>query len=215
MKRLPPIAVRARPASASDGTTVLGEGHPLVQAIDALRVAMRQWTVVSVVVLGSGVVSVERRAWGAPLCIAAAVVLAILTVIVVSLRQRRRDLAVDLILEGRENVPIPAVRHECERLSSGRTRRALARAFEDITEEVTRPPRFQLRGSRPLYHRAVVARASPELQAIVGLLKATDGQVRGVAQAERMITSGISPLYGWDAAALRDELGRVIDLLGK
>jgi hypothetical protein len=140
-------------------------------------------------------------------------VLAILTVMLVSLRQRRRDLAVDLILQGRDNVPISAVRHECERLTSGRTRHALARAFEGITDDATRPPTLQPRGSRPLYHRAVVAPASPELQAIVRLLKMNAGSVSGVARAERVITGAASPLYGWDPGALRDELGRVIELL--
>jgi hypothetical protein len=142
-------------------------------------------------------------------------VLAILTIVVLSLRQRRRDLAIDLIIDGRENITIPAVRHEYERLTSKRTRQALTRTFEGIIEDATRPPRLQLRGGQPLYHRTVVARASPELQSIAGLLTIDTSSARAIARAERVITGATSPLYGRDPRALREELRHVIDLLSK
>jgi hypothetical protein len=215
VRRLPSIAARPDPAAPPDDTAILGRGHPLVRVVDAVQVAIRQWTVAAVILLGSGVALVDGRTWGAPLAVAAAIVLAILTIVVLSLRQRRRDLAIDLIIDGREDIPIPAVRHEYERLTSKRTRQALTRTFEGIVEDVTRPPRLQLRGSQPLYHRTVVARASPELQSIAGLLKIDASSARGIARAERVITGATSPLYGCDPRALREELRHVIDLLSK
>jgi hypothetical protein len=193
---------------------VLGPDHPLVCATEALDGVIKQWVVVAALLGGSVLAYLGGRAWAGALALGAGVVLVILTLVGASVRQRKRDCAIDLILEGREIVGIPAVRRERERLLSARTRRVLARRFEEMVELTTRPQRLQIRGSRPLYHVSVVAEAIAELREVVGLLETNAALARGVARAERVITHGAYPLYGWDAGALRAELRRVRDQLG-
>jgi hypothetical protein len=193
--------------------TALGRDHPLVQATDTLALAIRQWCVVASIVIGGGIASLEGRAWAEPLTIAGAVVLVLLSTLVIGARGRRRDRAIDLILDGHDELPITAVRRERTRLASARTRAALARRFEDMLELTAHPHRARTWATRPLYHLRVVVRATPELLEIVRLLRTQPVSVRGVASAERVIADADSPLYGWDHRALRAKLSRVADLL--
>ena len=56
--------------------------------------------------------------------------------------------------------------------------------------------------------------AAGELRDVIGLLRAEGVSARGVARAERLVERAVSPLYGQDVGALREELRRVRDLLG-
>ena len=49
---------------------------------------------------------------------------------------------------------------------------------------------------------------------MIGLLRTEGVSARGVARAERLVERAVSPLYGQDVGALREELRRVRDLLG-
>jgi hypothetical protein len=148
-----------------------------------------------------------------PVALAAGVVLVVLTMLVASCRQRERDRAIDLILDGRAHVALAAVHRQRRRLVSRRTRIVLAASFEDIVKDGHRPPALQMRGARPLYCRQVVRSVSPALREVACLLEGEGVSARAVAGAERLITDGASPLYGLDVDALRDELDRVRCLL--
>lgn len=185
-----------------------------MRAADSLHGAIRQCTLVAAVLAGSIVALIEARARAAPLAVSSGVVLLILTAVVGAFRQRKRDCAIDLILEGHETVPITAVQHQRRRLLSPRTRTTLARNFEDMIEQASKPAQLQMRGARPLSDLGIVAKATPDLHELVGLLHGDHVSARGVARAERLITDGASPLYGHNVSALRAELHRVhFDLL--
>ena len=101
-------------------------GHPLVRAIEAVQYTVRQWVHVAAVLTGSVIALIEGGAWAAPLAGSAATVLLVLTVILAACDQRKRDCAIELILEGRGSVPIAAVQRQRRRLVSARTREGLA-----------------------------------------------------------------------------------------
>jgi len=82
-----------------------------------------------------------------------------------------------------------------------------------VLQHVTRRPAPVPASVRPLFDVRTVAAVVDDLQEIVALLRAGGTRARGVALAERLLTEGVSPLYGYDAIALRDELRRVRYLL--
>jgi hypothetical protein len=148
------------------------------------------------------------------LALSASVVFVVLTILAAAFRQREHDRAIDVILDGYEEIPIAAVRRQRRRLLSDRTRRTLARNFEHMIHQAS-APQIQMRGARPLFHLRVVAKVSPDLYEVVRLLRTGHVPARGVARAERMITDGTSPLYGLEVDALREELHRVRRMLGR
>ena len=79
----------------------------------------RQWVHVAAVLTGSVIARIEGREWAGPLAGSAASVLLILTVLVAAHKQRERDCAIELVLEGRETVPIAAVQRQRRRLLVG------------------------------------------------------------------------------------------------
>jgi hypothetical protein len=211
MRRPAHIAERSRPSAAADESP-LHPGHPLLRTTDALERVARQSLVVAAMLTGSVIGDLDRQRWGLPLALSSAVVLAILSLTALGLRYRRRDRAIDLILEGREHVQIAAVQHERRRLMSERARTGLARSFEDVINE-SRRTGPQMRASRPLFHLWVVRESSKELSELVSLLASHHTSVQGLARAERLIAGGTSPLYGDDAGALRAEIRRINRLL--
>jgi hypothetical protein len=52
-----------------------------------------------------------------------------------------------------------------------------------------------------------------EILEVIGLLRRPNASARGVARVERLVERALSPLYGRDVDALREELWRVRDLL--
>jgi hypothetical protein len=211
MKRLPPVAARARPDAIGLVRIALPPGHPLARAIDARHTVAKQITSVAAILMGSGIAWLEGRHWARPVAVAAAVTISILIPAAACLRERMRDAAIDVILEGHEQLPISAVQRQRSRLRSARTRRGLARSFREIVEEASQPRKLQMRGARPLYHLPVVARVSTELVELVRLLETTSVSTIGAARVERLITDAMSPLYGSSSAELAAELHRIID----
>ena len=136
-----------------------------------------------------------------------------LTVILAACEQRKRDCAIELVLEGRESVPIPAVQRQRWRLISKRTRDSLAANLEEMVCHVSNPRALQSRVTRPLFEPMVVATVTDELREVIGLLRAEGVSARGVARTERLVPHGVSPLYGYEVSALREEVRRVSDLL--
>ncbi len=193
---------------------VLRSDHPLLRATEAVESTVRQWVNVGAVLTGSVIAWFERGAWAAPLAVSAASVLLVLTILLALFEQHKRDCALELILAGGEAIPIAVVQRQRRRLLSARTRHGLAASLEDVVRYVSSAPKR--RGSRigrPLYEPRVVAAVTDELREVIGLLRAEGVSARGVAQVERLIKHAVSPLYGLEVSALREELGCVRDLL--
>ena len=206
-------ALRARRVAGLEERAGLRLDHPLVCATEAVQHTGRQWVHVAAVLVGSVIAVIERRAWATPLAVSAGTVLLVLTVILAACEQRKRDWAIELILEGRESAPIPAVQRQRDRLISERTRDSLAANLEEIVCQASNPRRRQTRATRPLFEPMIVATVTDELREVIRLLRAGGVSARGVAQTERLVTHGVSPLYGHEVSALREELWRVRDLL--
>jgi len=217
MARLPvksyPSPTLPEPAQRQLASDVLGFDHPLTRASDALDTNVRQLLVVATVLAGSVAVAIERVTWARPLALAAGIVLLGIAAIAAIRAQIRRDRALDLILEGREALPISVVQRQRRRLASPRARRTLARTLVSMVQETLdrRPP--ALRSARPLLHRPMIAEVQDEIRAVAELLRSDRATVRGVAFSKRIMTHPDSPLYGRDVAALRDALRRARTLL--
>ena len=205
-----PLRCRGR-AQRSRPCDLLGAGHPLVHAIDDMRVRGEQSVVVATMVAASlsAVLAGVSEA-------RAAVVAALVAQIAVTWRlvlraSARRDIVLDLIVDGREALPLRSVARERRRLLDRRHRVLLARALDALREEAAIP--LVRRSSLPLYSRRVVAAVAPELEETAQALRRTDASVRGIALSERLLSGHDSPLYGDDADRLREELRRVRFLL--
>ena len=183
-----------------------GADHPLTRAVAALQTVRRQSVVVAAILLGSLAADVLGASWAVGVGLSATIVLLTLAITAAVSLQRRRDSALELILQGRAGVPVAAVHRERQRLCSERTARHLARAFADMIDYALNPPRPCVRAARPLYSINVVAHAAEDLRHISRLLRAREASIQGVALAERLLTDGASPLYGDEASVLRERL---------
>ena len=67
--------------------------------------------------------SARGVAWATAVAAGAVIVLVGLAIAAAAFAQRRRDRALDLIIEGRESVLVAAVQRERQRLDAARTRR--------------------------------------------------------------------------------------------
>ena len=129
---------------------------------------------VAAVLAGSVIALIEGRSWASPLALSAAGVLLVLGVLLAAHLQRERDRAIELILEGREGVPVAAVQRQRRRLSSKRTRLGLASSFEDILEEASTRRRVQFRPLSPLFEPRVVRAVTNELRGVIALLRSEE-----------------------------------------
>jgi hypothetical protein len=181
----------------------------MVRAVDAVRYTGRQWVDVAAVLIGGAIAQLEGHAWALSLTCAAATVLAVLSVLLCAHRQRERDCAIALILNGRERIAIGAVQRERRRLRSERNRCALAHSLERILRQARE--RRLLRFTPVPFDAVVVATVTDELLDLIRRLKTSGVSAREVALAERLVERALSPLYGSDVDALREELRRLRD----
>jgi hypothetical protein len=201
------------PTARSAGI-VLGPSHPLTRGIDAVGCVSKQWLTGAALMAGALIARIEGDAWADAVALSAGLVLLTLTVVVLALRQRVREEAIHLIAEGDEALPIAVVQRQRQRLLSPRTRDTLARTLEMMLRQAVRPPRIMTRGARPLFSGLVIASVAPDLRALISVLRTKNASAKGVGLLERLITHGDSPLYGREAAVLREELRRVRIALG-
>lgn len=207
-RRSHPMSTNQQRAGAS---RVLGPDHPFVRVAAQRSVASEQCLAVSVV-LAIGVYGlIHDLSIGAPLTVAAATVLGTLIVRVGALLVSSNRRALDLIAEGRGQLPVKAVMRARRRLLDPAERERLARTLDVIRAEVERPP-GACHSVRPLYSVPVVRAVSSELGEVARLVR-EEGRLRGLAGAEQLVTDGRSPLYGEVEVALRQELGRIRFLL--
>ncbi len=192
---------------------LLGSEHPFTRANDALAVFRRQAGAVGLLLLGSIVALIFGAGQAVSFVIGAAIVALVLAALAGEQWDRRRFAARQLVLDGRESLPLAPVQRERRRLLEARTRHYVARSFERVLQHVTRRPAPIPASVRPLFDVGTVSSVTEDLREIVRLLHTGVAQARGVALAERLLTEGVSPLYGYDAIALRDELRRVRYLL--
>ena len=160
-----------------------------------------------------GVLLWVKAPFALALMVAAAVVQLALSMRLGVLRLHRRDLCRDLVIAGREQLPLVALGCELRRLRDPRHQARLARAVEELGAGADHN-HHEPGPASPLYSRRVLAAVEPELRQVARSLRADGAGVRGVALLDRLITSGISPLYGGRVGPLRDELGRIRYLLG-
>lgn len=206
--------LRERRVPAVGRSVGLGSDHPLLRATEAIHYTGRQWVHVAAVVTGSVIARIEGRQWAVPLACSAASVLLILTVLLAVHKQRERDCAIELVLQGRESIPIAAVQRQRRRLLAEQTRDNLAGNLEDLIRQSASRSRLQMRVTPLRFEPIVVTMVADELRDVIGLLRTERVSARGVARAERLVEHAVSPLYGQDVGALREELSRVRDLLG-
>ena len=191
----------------------LRSDHPLLRATEAVHYTGRQWVHVAAVLAGSVIARIEGREWAGTLALSAASVLLILTVLIAAHKQRERDCAIELVLEGRESIPIMAVQRQRRRLLAEQTRNGLARNLEDLIRQSASRSTLQIRVTPLPFEPTVVRMAAGELRDVTALLRTESVSARGVARAERLVERAVSPLYGQDVGALREELCRVRDLM--
>jgi hypothetical protein len=199
------------PRSLSTGqaaAALLGNDHPLVLVARRLDMLAGQSLVVAAVLSASIVVLVAGVSAASALVVASAVVQATLAGAVALLADRKRELALDLIIEGRGNLPLLAIERQRRRLLDDGHRQGLARWLDAGCREAEHPiqrPAF----ARPLYSARLVAAVAPDLAEIARLLRSENPGQRGVAKTQRLLRDGTSALYGRDGDLLREELHRI------
>jgi hypothetical protein len=212
MSRLSLDALRHRRTTQAHGRA-LPVDHPLISAIDAVRYTRRQWVHVAAVLTGSAIARAEGDGRALPLMASAGAVLAILTLLLAARRQHERDCAIGVILDGRERIPLAAVARQRRRLLSDRTRQGLANSLENKVREASGRRYLGARLVPVPCDRLVVSAVADEIVQVAQFLRRPNSSARGVARAERLIERALSPLYGRDIDALREELSRVRELL--
>jgi hypothetical protein len=208
-----PSGQSATPCEWACAAATLGPAHPLVAVLRSFQTAGEQVVVIGSVQAADLIVLLEHAPLGLALGLPLALALACVAVqIALGLRiaylaWRKRDICRELIIEGREQLPLPTVERELKRLGAPRLQAELAHAIERLTEQAAHP---RTRGTPwpPIRSLKVVRAVAPELHEIARVLHGGKAALRGVAHVEALLTSGESPLYGVQAELLRDELGR-------
>ena len=197
-----------RDPRADEPEAVLGHEHPLARAEQRMRKVRRQLVAVVALLVGAAVVLLVRLGDTRGLLLAAGLVLAWLGISFVTASASRRDRALDLIAEGRDALPLDAVRRQRQRLLNPRHARDLARSLDHIRSE-SRPGARRRTFGPPLYFPAVIRQLDEELARIVELLRSPAPGIVAVARAERLLGGERSPLYGEDPRRLGEELRRI------
>ena len=202
------IAERQVPAHASRSPAdLLGPNHPIARGEGLRRDLWRQSLVTAAAVL-LGATAASAHRWGLPLLVAAAIVQLALAIGLALHAELQRERARELIIAGRNDLPLPVLRRERRRLQRRRRRRGLAHALEDLAQAAERWPML-VPTCRPVFDPRQVRAAAPRLRAIAARLRASTVSLRALARVERLLTSGASPLYGREPEELRHELKRI------
>ena len=201
-----------RAGAGRSAEALLGPGHPLVAVLYACGDTIEGIAAVAAVQIGALALWWVNSSYGRALTLAAAAVQAALGLRWASLRVQRREQCLELVIAGREHLPLAAVARERQRLGSPRRQAQLAACLENLADIATRKP---CRGERqrPIRSRRLLTATEPQLRGVVARLRAGDSELRGVALLDRLITSGASPLYGARVGPLRNELARASYLL--
>ena len=143
--------------------------------------------------------------------IAAAVVQSALACTVAMLSRSRRAHVLDLIVEGRGDLPLHDVARQRRCLLDRGHQHQLAGWLDGIRREAAEPVRTGR--VRPIFSVRVILAVAPDLAALAAQLRSADTNLRGVAAVERLLIDGTSSLYGQDDTLLSEELHRIRYLL--
>jgi hypothetical protein len=179
----------------SDAVTQLGPGHPLSLALARRACLARQAAAVAAYVLVDLAVG-HRAPLHGPVIGAGLVVLAVLVLALAVSHWSVHERALDVIIAGYEDLPVPAIVRARRRLASPRRRRALARSLEQAVVDTRAWSGIDFSG---------------EVEQVTRLLRGHHpSRVRGVALADRLVRDGAAlPVGSTGREILRRELGRI------
>ena len=211
--------MRPRPLGPRSGAEpvdeLLGPGHPLVRDLESRAAVARDAPAVVVAAACGAVAAVEGMSWGVPVMLGAAGALILLVAAAAVFHGRERVHALALILDGRERLPLPAVERERRRLLAASLRRRLAASLLEMAEPDAGRVATLTAGAAPIFDVPVLREVEPDIRRLAALLHLEPSDARAVALVERLLTNGLSPLYGRDAEVLREELHRLQYLLSR
>ena len=191
---------------------LLGAQHPLVRVMDDIRARVKQAMVLMGIIAAAATAALAGVADARAALAAAVAVQVALVCALAALAAAKRDHLLDLIIEGREHLPLPPVTRERERLLDSRYRAQLSHSLEALRREAEHPV-LHRPSDRPLYRRRVIAAVAPDLVETARSLRSENAGSAGVAMAERLLSRHDSPLYDESAERLRVQLRRCQFLL--
>ena len=210
------FAAHHRPSRAGEAATehsvaetLLGARHPLVVLLRRSEVAFQQLVWITAVEAAGLVHVAGGWAFGLPVAIAAAIVQVGLGCRLAALSAARRNVCLELVVEGHGALPLACIERLRRCLVERRVRERLARSIDEMVATAARPRRG---APPPLAASRVIRATAPELGEVARLLRA-DSSARGVALVELLLTSPATPLYASEVEPLRQELRRALYLL--
>jgi hypothetical protein len=202
------LPARSRPAP----TALLGPDHPLVRDLQRVALLRKQASIVAAVFAGSVAALYEGSSAAIALMLATAVTQLLLACRAVVLLAGRRAHVLELISEGRAELPIPTVERMCVRLRQERHRRRLVRSIDALLEGET--GRFDVVTTPWRFNRAdLIVLVRHELAEIGARLQDDRAGLAGIAMMERLLFDGTSSLHGNNLRLLEDDLRRARFLL--
>jgi hypothetical protein len=199
------------PHNDASAGALLGADHPLARVLERRRALLEQSLVVAAVLCASIVALADGLPAALALVIAAAIVQSALACTVAMLSCSKRAHVLDLIVEGRGDLPLHDVARERRCLLDRGHQHQLAGWLDGIRREAEEPVRTCR--ARPIFSVRVILAVAPDLATLAAQLRSGGTNLRGVAAAERLLIDGSSPLYGQDENLLSDELHRIRYLL--
>jgi hypothetical protein len=190
---------------------LLGADHPLARVLERRRAVLEQSLVVAVVLSASIVALADGQPVALALVIAASIVQSVLVCSVSMLSCSRRAHVLDLIVEGRGDLPLDDLARERRCLRDRAHQHQLADWLDGIRREAEEP--LWAGRTRPIFSVRVIVAVAPDLATLAAQLRSADTNLRGVAAAERLLIDGTSSLYGQDENILSEELHRIRYLL--
>jgi hypothetical protein len=141
----------------------LGAGHPLVGVLREAETVFAQLVSVTAVQAAGVAFLFGNLRFGLSLTIAGVVVQLGLVCRLAALRARRREVCLELIVAGRQMLPLACVAREWRRVLNPRTVERLAGSVDEILKVAAqRPPLHP--AARPIIYIGVVRRVAPELR---------------------------------------------------
>jgi hypothetical protein len=192
-------------------STVLGDDHPLARAEAQERLLRAQFAVTVALGVIAALLAPLLGIAAVRLSIGATVVAGAFAIAAFWAHLRLRERAFELIVGGREDLPLPAVECERSRLRNHRYRSQIARTLDTIRLQPDAHEWWS-----PIYaNHAAVTALQDELREIARLLRELPSvRARGVALVTSLIRDGAtSPLYQGPELRLREELGRIRHVL--
>jgi hypothetical protein len=187
---------------------LLGTDHPLALVSHRLDTLAEQSLVVAGTLSASIVLLVVGVAGALWLVVASALAQAAFAGAIALVVERKRELALDLIIQGSGNLPLVAIERERRRLLGHDHRQRLAQWLEAVCRDAEHPiqrPAF----ARPMCSARIIAAVAADLAEIARLLRSDAPGLRGVAETQRLLRDGTSALYGQEVDLLRQELHRI------